>query len=180
MDAALGLERPVGVLALHRHRRGLEASLLARARLHEVGGEAAVVGPAQVHAEQHLRPVLRVGAAGARVDGEHRVAAVVLACEERVLLEPLELARDRTQLDRKLLLQRRVQLVELGRVLDLRPQPLVAIESPLHACVLGRDLRRPGLVVPEPWIVHRRLELAEAGGQRVGVKGNHGPTRGGP
>src|SRR5438270_8430157 len=95
VDAALGLEHSVGVLTLDGERGGLEARLLARARLDELGLEAAVGGPAQVHAEQDLGPVLCVRAAGAGVDRDDRVAGVVLAVEERVLLEPLELAAER-------------------------------------------------------------------------------------
>ena len=39
---------------------------------------------------QHLGPVLRLGAAGARVDGDDRAALVVPAAEEAVLLAALE------------------------------------------------------------------------------------------
>ena len=52
---------------------------------------AAALAPAQVHAQQHLRPVLALRAAGARVDGEDRVRAVVLAAEHL-----LELGRARS------------------------------------------------------------------------------------
>ena len=86
VHAALRLEESVGVLTLHRQRRRLEPRLLPRARLDELGLEAAVVCPAQVHAQEHLGPVLGVGAARARVDRDDGVAGVVLAVEERVLL----------------------------------------------------------------------------------------------
>ena len=56
-----------------------------------LGAEAAALGPAQVHAQQHLRPVLRLGAAGARVDGEDGVAVVVLAAEHQLELELVDL-----------------------------------------------------------------------------------------
>src|SRR5207244_2525220 len=89
--AALGLQDTVGVLALDGERGRLEARLLARARLEELGLEAALLGPAQVRAEQHLGEVLRVGAARVGLDRDDRVARVVLAAEERVLLEPFQL-----------------------------------------------------------------------------------------
>ena len=44
------------------------------------------LGPAHVHAQQHLRPVLALGAAGAGVDLEIGVVGVGLAREQR--LEP--------------------------------------------------------------------------------------------
>ena len=108
VDAALGLEDAVGVLAGDGERRRLETRLLAGRRLHQLGLEAAVAGPAQVHAQEHLRPVLSVGAAGAGVDRDDGVARVVLAAEERVLLESLELALERRE--------SRLELVELAVV----------------------------------------------------------------
>ena len=44
--------------------------------------EAAALAPAEVHAQQHLGPVLRLEAAGAGVDLDDRVAGVVLAAEQ--------------------------------------------------------------------------------------------------
>ena len=69
-----------------RERRRLEARLLTRARLEQLDLEAAVRGPALVHAQHHLRPVLRIGPARARLQRHDRVAGVVLAVEERGLL----------------------------------------------------------------------------------------------
>ena len=57
--------------------------------------EPAVGRPAQVHAQQHVRPVLRIRPAGSSVDLENGVAGVVLAVEERVLLQASELALER-------------------------------------------------------------------------------------
>ena len=78
VHTALGLEEAVGVLALRGERRRLQSGLLPRARLDELRLEAAILGPAEVHPQQHLRPVLSVGAAGARMDGDDGVAGVVL------------------------------------------------------------------------------------------------------
>ena len=77
--AALGSEDSVGVLALDREGRRLEAGLLARARFQDLRLEVAVGGPAQVHAEEHLGEVLRVGAARVGLDRDDRVARVVVA-----------------------------------------------------------------------------------------------------
>ena len=59
-------------------------------------------------------------------------------------------------------------------------EALVALEAAADAGALGRDLGRAGRVVPEAGLVQLPVELAEAARQRRGVKGNHGPTRGGP
>ena len=121
VDAALGLVGAVSVLALDRHRGRLEPRLLARARLDELRLVAAVGRPAQVHPEHHLGPVLRVGAAGAGVDRDDGVASVVLAVEERVLLQPRELRGDRRELGAQLVLERRVQLEQLARPRSTSP-----------------------------------------------------------
>ena len=127
VDATLGLEDPVDVLAAHGERGRLEACLLAGARLEQVGLEAAAFGPAQVHAEENLGPVLSVGPAGAGVDRDERVACVVLAREERVLLEAVELHAQRG--DRGLDVGGHVAVhrQELLGVLVLLREPAVAL-----------------------------------------------------
>ena len=68
-------QQAVGVVAGHGERRALDARLVAGLQVDHVALEAAALGPAQVHAQQHLGPVLRLGAAGARVDGHDGVLA---------------------------------------------------------------------------------------------------------
>ena len=71
------------------------------------------------------------------LDHDHRIAGVVLAGEERVLLEALQLLLER--LERALDLGGHVAVhgEELLRVVELTAEPLVSIESPLDAGVLG-------------------------------------------
>jgi hypothetical protein len=64
-------------------------------RLDQIGLEAAVGRPAQVHAQEHLRPVLRVGASSRGLERDNRVAGVVVAREQGVFLHPLELPLQR-------------------------------------------------------------------------------------
>ena len=52
---------------------------------------AVLLGPAQVHAQQHLGPVLRLGAAGPGVDGHDGVLLVVRAGELELQLQLAEL-----------------------------------------------------------------------------------------
>ena len=66
--------------------------------------EAAAVAPAQVHAQQHLGPVLAVGAACAAVDREDRVRAVVLATQHLLELGALDRLLERVQGGREILL----------------------------------------------------------------------------
>ena len=98
VDAALGGEEAVGVLAAGDEGRRLQARLLPRRGLLHLDLEAAPLGPAQVHPQQDLGPVLGVGAAGAGVDGDDGVAGVVLAAEQPRLLELGQAALDRAEL----------------------------------------------------------------------------------
>ena len=71
----------------------LMPGLVARLEVDELALEAAALGPAQVHAQQHLGPVLRLGAAGAGVNRDDRVLAVVLAAEHLLGLAGVDLRR---------------------------------------------------------------------------------------
>ena len=81
VHAGLGGQQPVRVVADDHERRALQARFVARLVVHQLALEAAALGPAQIHPEQHLGPVLRLGAAGAGMDGHDRVLAIVLAAE---------------------------------------------------------------------------------------------------
>ena len=67
--------------------------LVARLAVEHLALEAAALRPAQVHAQQHLGPVLRLGAAGARMDRDDGVLAIVLAAEHLLGLAGVDLAR---------------------------------------------------------------------------------------
>ena len=91
-----------------------------------------------------------------------RVARVVLAGEERVLLEPVQLTLQRRDERRQVAVvvalagQRADRLVVVG-------EAVVRLELARHARVLGGDPRRLLLVVPEAGRAHARLELGRAG-----------------
>ena len=86
VDAVFALEEAVGVLAFDHDRRALDAGLVAVEIVHELDGVAVALGPHVVHAVEHARPVLRLGAARAGVEGEDGVVRVILAGQQR--LEP--------------------------------------------------------------------------------------------
>ena len=82
MDAALGAQPAVGAPALDLDGDALEPGLLALLLVDDLGREAMALGPAQVHPQEHLGPVGRLGAAGAGADRQDRGALVVLAGEQ--------------------------------------------------------------------------------------------------
>src|SRR4030065_506078 len=61
---ARGARPAEGIGPLDAYRGTLDAGHLAVGLFDQLGLEAAPLGPAQVHAQQHGRPILRLGAAG--------------------------------------------------------------------------------------------------------------------
>lgn len=90
VHADLGAQPAEGVLALDVHGGALDAGDLALGQLDDSGVEAVLVGPAQVHAQQHVGPVLGLGAAGAGLDVQVGVVRVHLAAEHAAELQLLE------------------------------------------------------------------------------------------
>ena len=80
-------KQAVGVFAFDAHRGRLEPRAFAGLRVQDRRAETLALRPAQVHAQQHFRPVLRFGAARARLDGEDGVQAVAFAGKQRGRLE---------------------------------------------------------------------------------------------
>ena len=112
------------------------------------------------------------------LDRHDRVARVVLAGEERVLLQPRELAAHVAQHGLELLVRERAHA--LAQELDVRDELVIALELLLSALVLGGEQRGALLVVPEVGLGELLFQLADSAAQRGGVKGNHGPSRAGP
>ena len=127
VHALLGAVEAVGVLARGAEGGRLDAGLLPRARLQQLDLEAAALGPAHHHPQHHLGPVLGVGAARAGVDGHERVAGVVLAGEQPLLLERGQALLDRGE-----------RLLELGGELGVL---LGELDEPLEVVGVGLQLR---------------------------------------
>ena len=87
MHAGLGAQPAIGVVALDLDGGALHARDFARLRIDDFGVEAARRRPLEIHAQQHLRPVLRLGAARARLDVEEGVVRIHLAAEHALEFE---------------------------------------------------------------------------------------------
>ena len=92
VDAVLAEQRPVRVRHLDLEGDRLDAGLLGVGRVVDLERVVVPLGPAAVHAQQHLGPVGRVDAAGLAVDGDERLAGVVLAGEQGADLEAGDVA----------------------------------------------------------------------------------------
>ena len=77
--------------------------------------EAVALGPARVHAQEHLGPVAGLGAAGAGLDLEEGVAGVLRAAEHGPQLEVVELLLEPGQFLLQLGFEAGVLLGQLAR-----------------------------------------------------------------
>ena len=174
VDALLAAEQTVGVLAFDQERGRLDPGLLPRRGLEQLHLEPALLGPAHLHPQQHLGPVLGVGPAGAGVDRDERVAGVVAAREQPLLLELVEALLHAPHLLLELRRDLRILLGELRQrleILDVALEVAVHRQPTARACVLGADLRRPLLILPEARRAHllfraRRCARSAQRGQR--------------
>ena len=82
MHAALGLQPAIGVDPADLDRRRFDAGALAGALFEPLDLVAVVLRPSHIHAQQHLGPVLRLGAAGPRMHFEIAIIAVGLARQQ--------------------------------------------------------------------------------------------------
>ena len=74
-------------VAAHLEGRALDAGHLAGRVLEHLGGEAAPVAELEVHALEHRRPVLRFGAARARLDVDEAIVRIERVGEHAPELE---------------------------------------------------------------------------------------------
>ncbi len=81
MHAAFAGQLAEGVFANDGEGGGLDAGLFAVLIVVDLGFEALLLGPAQVHAHEHLGPVLALGAARAGMHGDDGVERIGLAGE---------------------------------------------------------------------------------------------------
>ena len=164
MHAVLGLQVAVGVVAADHHRGALDARFFAGLVVDDLRRPALALGAAQVHAQQHLRPVLRFGAAGAGMDGHDGVALVVLAGELHGHLDGgdlrLELRHAASRCRR-----RRARLRAAVRAARRAPvfveDCFAGGDALLYARALAADFLRGLGLVPETGRRHLALDLVE-------------------
>src|SRR5262245_47331530 len=152
VDAHFGRKQSVGVLAGDGQRHALQARFVARLVVDHLALEAAALHPAEIHAQQHLGPVLRLGAAGARMDGDDGVLPIVLAAEHLLDFAGLHLLIERVERLRELrvdLLARLGPLDEHAEVVALFPERPHQIAILLEPAAALQDFLGFGLVFPE-------------------------------
>ena len=140
VHAGLGAQPAIGVLANDVHGRTFYTRDFASGSLDDFSLEFVRLGPAQIHPEEHFRPVLRLGAAGAGLDVEVRVVGIHFAGEHAPEFEALDARLEAPQVALHFGCGRRVVF------LDGKRQQLVCIAETV------RDLVEPDddLLQPRP------------------------------
>jgi hypothetical protein len=176
VHAGLGAQAAVGVVAEDLQRHALDAGDLAVGALEHLHPEAALVAVLDVHALEHRRPVLRLGAAGAGLDVREAVVGVERVGEhapelERgdVVLDAVHLARDSRE-DGVVALGAR-HLEQLGRVAQVRVDRGQAADRRVEGLLLAPELLGARRVAPDLGIGEQGFDYAETLLLALEVKG---------
>ena len=153
MHAGLALQVAVGVVALDVQRGAADAGFVVAQLVDDLGLVAVTLGPAAVHAQEHLGPVASLGAAGAGLDPEVGVAGVLRPAQHRLQLEVVEpssraCASSAVQLG----LEAGILLGQLGQGLEVADggfQLLERLEQAVERLELLDDLLGFFRIVPE-------------------------------
>ena len=133
------------------------------------------VGPAHIHAQQHLGPILGLGAAGPGMDFEIAVVAVGLAREQAFEFAPRRFAAQFVERGLGLGDDRRLafafaQFDQFDRLVDLALDASVAADRLIEPGALAQQLLRRDGVVPQAWVLDFGVQLGEAPRCRIPVK----------
>jgi hypothetical protein len=166
--ADLGPHVAVRVFTLHEQRDRLDARLFTPLPVGFGDVPASSFEEVEVHAQQHLGPVLGLGAAGAGVDLDEAVLRVVLAVKQGLQLDPLAASFEVGQravglVDGRGVVGLLAELVHRADVLDVAQHRVDRVHHDLQRLQLGDDRLGLFLVVPEVGLAHLRFELFSAG-----------------
>src|SRR6266436_8682558 len=163
----LALEISVGELTRDLDGRGLDARFLAREEIHHLGLEPHSLGPPQVHAGEHLSPVLGLRSARARVNGEDGVLPVLRTREHDLDGKGLEvlLKGDETLLDAgrlALVAGLRRHFPQHTEILGFADQLLEASDRPREIGALLHERLGLAAIIPEARSGHLLVDYRDA------------------
>ena len=164
MHARLALEEAVGILARDLDGRRLDPRLVPGEEVHDLRLEARALAPAEIHPEEHLRPVLRLRPTGARMDREDRRLGVVGAGHHDLQLELVEIFTEARDLGGDLGVE--APVVRLGRKLEEHGEVLGAGDQLLQPTDVPAELR----ALPDE-VLGAAVVLPEGGRRHLGVEG---------
>jgi hypothetical protein len=179
MHSALTLQVTERVLAADGEGRTLDPGFLPLQALQKLRLEAALLGPAQIHPQQHLRPVLRLGSTGSRVDRHQGIVSILGAGE---LQFELELGQARSHLLEKIrnllgLLALGDQLQPYGHLFGVLVELIESLQVAFQTAALLQQGRTLGRIVPEVRGLHLLVDFRQLLAQAPFVKGTPGDYR---
>ena len=154
VHAGLALQIAIGLRAADDQRRVIDAGLLVVLSIEQFDRVIVLLRPADVHPQQHLGPIVGVGAAGPGMDFEIAIVAVGLAREQA-----FEFAAGRVGAqsfkhglglgDDRGLAFGLAQLDQLDRLVDLARDAPVIADRLIEPGALAQQLLRRGGIVPQ-------------------------------
>ena len=94
MDSPLSLEITVSVFAAHQQGDGFDSDFFAGLNIDNLRFQTAPLDPALIHAQEHVRPIARFGAARAGMNGDERIRAIAFAGKKLAQLEFFEFVNE--------------------------------------------------------------------------------------
>ena len=167
MHAGFRAQPAIGIVALDMYGRTLDAGHNARRCLDEVRAKSVYLCPAQIHAQKHLREVLRFGTAGPRLDVEIGVAGIHVAGEHAAKLEAGHEPFAASDISRQFVHRRGIaffygQFEKLRRIAERAVQIVQAANDLLQPRTLLCQSLGPARIVPDLGLFQFPLYLGQA------------------
>jgi len=152
MHAGFGRQQTIRIFALDFKSHALDAGFLARLIIDNFGLESSALGPLDVHAQEHLSPILRFRSARPGMNGADRIAGIVFPGQKRLGLRLQDFVLESLE-QRPYLSQRRIiflgKLKEHASVGNFIFKLFVPFDDPLQAAALLQKSLRRVLIGPE-------------------------------
>ena len=175
MRAAFDRHAAIGVRGVDLECGGLDARLLGIRGVHHLGLVSIALGPAQVHAQQHLGEVRGIDTACAGSNGHDGGTGIVFAVHQRLDLHLVEILLDAFNLG--LCLVERVGVVlllaeldERGHIVETARGARQMLQLGLACAQLAHHLLRGLGVIPQSRSGGLLLKLGLLGLQTIGVQ----------
>ena len=175
MNAALRFEPAISIGAVDANRRRFDPGLLAAAFLEPFDLVSVGIGPAHIHAQQHLCPILGLGSARPGMDFEIAVVAVGFARQQAFEFAPRRLGAQFFERGLGLGDDRRVTLAlaqfdQFERFVDLALDTSITADRLVEPRALAQQLLRVSGVFPQPGVFDFAVQFGETPVCRIPVK----------
>ena len=180
MHPGFGCEIAKRILADDVERDGLDAGLLTFLIVEHRCLEAILLGPSQIHAHQHLGPILGLSAAGTRMNIDNGIQAVVFTGQQHFRLDAIDKTLGLRQLRRQVVdhgFTFAGQVNQSLRIVHLTGYLAIELEAFFEAGALLIDFAGAFLVGPEVGFGNQLLQFVKLALFGAAVKETSGRPR---